>query len=71
MASGIKITGMKELEKKLKDLQKHPEKIFKNGDTINIDCPICSKETEAVFIKESHVRCKRCNKTIKIDFVTK
>ncbi|MDB1935260.1 hypothetical protein PMY12_18600 [Clostridium tertium] len=71
MASGIKITGMKELEKALKDMQKHPEKLFEKGDVIDINCPNCSKETKAVFIKESYVRCKKCNETIKVDFVSK
>ena len=50
------------------DFKKHPEDIFDVGDKVDIKCPYCNKDIEAVYLGNSEFKCPSCNKIIEANF---
>lgn len=49
-------------------LQENPSIAFEQniGCEVDIECPICNKETVAVISTAETVKCKECNKEIQV-----
>ncbi|MFR0019884.1 hypothetical protein [Clostridium paraputrificum] len=57
------------------ELYKHMKEnvgdLIEKGEKIDIECPICKKDTVAIFIDKSLVKCNECGTELNVEFDVK
>ncbi|WP_304341262.1 hypothetical protein [Metaclostridioides mangenotii] len=74
MSIKLNVSGLEDLADQIENmadtLEESSEEYlsqFYLGETVNIDCPICGKQTDAEIIAGGNVKCLICNTNISLN----